>query len=351
MNPDKKTYDVDKHNLPAVINQLYYHRIDVRIAASGDTVWDAWPGAILRNNLLSAADQVIIAGNISLREQIDKCPLNKDHPMFKDLIQGFPKGYLIALPDVSLGEKHLKKGALFCFSLYLVGHMSTYFSEFIQAIRIMCLRGMGHPQVPFYMVDICEKALDGRQHLLSIGSDNLADALTFPVTFLDFQPEKASREKTCIEIVYLTPVILFKQTDKKDISISYQAKSNGFPSFYQLVRSTANRMTKLALIYTCPEKTEVDDCSEKALNSWIDYATNPSLIAIDMQKLKLKNTLKKEGKNKMPLSGYVGKQTYEGYFNRYLPMLKFMEALGVGNETVYGMGRYRVRLGQMDKIK
>jgi hypothetical protein len=27
---------------------------------------------------------------------------------------------------------------------------------------------------------------------------------------------------------------------------------------------------------------------------------------------------------------------------KYLPLLRFMEELGVGNETVYGMGRYEI---------
>jgi len=343
MNSDKKGLNVVKQTLPTVFNQLYYHRIEVRIAASRDTVWDAWPGAILRNNLLSAADQVMVAGNMSLREQIDKCPLSQVHPMYKDLIEGFPKGYLIALHDQPFIDLRLKKGTIFCFTLYLIGNMAAYYSEFIQAIRLMCLKGIGHPQVPFHLVDVCEKALDGCQQLLSIGAENPADALAFPISFLDFQSEQEHLGKTSIEITYLTPVILFKQTDKKDISISYQAKSNGFPSFYQLIRSTANRMAKLTFLYSCPEKISSEYISDKSLNSWIDYATNASLIVVDMQRLKLKNTLKKEGINNMPLSGYVGRQQYEGYFNRYLPMLKFMEALGVGNETVYGMGRYRVK--------
>jgi hypothetical protein len=150
--------------------------------------------------------------------------------------------------------------------------------------------------------------------------------------------------ETSIEITYLTPVILFKPANKKDKSLSYQDKSNGFPSFYQLVRSAIYRMIKLQLLFTHPNDSETAKLLMDEVEDYIDYATKLSLVAADIQKVRLKNTLKKETENKMPLSGYIGKQRYEGYFNRFLPLLKFMEALGVGNEVVYGMGRYKVEI-------
>jgi CRISPR/Cas system endoribonuclease Cas6 (RAMP superfamily) len=47
----------------------------------------------------------------------------------------------------------------------------------------------------------------------------------------------------------------------------------------------------------------------------------------------------------MPLSGYVGEQVYSGYFREYLALLQFMAEINVGNETVYGMGKYEVENG------
>ena len=32
------------------------------------------------------------------------------------------------------------------------------------------------------------------------------------------------------------------------------------------------------------------------------------------------------------------------YFHRFLPLLKFMEEMGVGAEVVYGLGRYKVEV-------
>jgi hypothetical protein len=324
------------------VNQLFYHRLDVRIAAVQDTRLDAWPGAIIRNNLLYAAEQIRIEEKGSLREKINQCPLNENHPLYKELVNGFPKGYVIALPDSCQPEEKIKKGDTICFSIYLIGSLSDYYAAFIEAIQLMCKQGMGHPVVPFVLVDVCERALDGELHLLRMGATDMSQKLIFPISYADFQSIQAHKDETVIEIEYLTPTILFKPVNKKNKSISFQDKSNGFPSAYQLVRSVLYRMFKLTILYVHPNDADIAKLLMDNIEEFIDYATNLSLVSADIQKVTLKNTLKKETENKMPLSGYVGIQRYEGYFNRFLPALRFMEALGIGNEVVYGMGRYKV---------
>ncbi len=353
-------------SLLSPINNLFYHHLEIRMVATSSTQWEAWSGAILRNNLLKAANQVIVNDKVNLLELIDHFPLTEIHPMYKELKEGFPKGYVIALPEEYLvahselspkifGQKkrtilentqeglYLKEGEIFKFSLFLIGNMSSYYQHFIHAIQLMCQQGMGHPQVPFSLIDICEKSYDGKLHLLTTGNNDQIKSLIYPIIFSDYQSFSENKHKTRIEITFLTPVVLFKQTMRKNPTLSYQDKSNGFPSFYQLVRSAVARILKLTMLYISPEKTDIDELSLAYFEDWINYATHASLVLVDMYKTTLKNTSKKESANKMPLSGYIGKQIYEGYFNQFLPMLKFMEALGVGNETVYGLGRYLIK--------
>jgi hypothetical protein len=325
-------------------SQLFYHRLDVRISATRDTCFDAWPGAVVRNNLLYAAEKVMVEENLSLRKRINQFPLDENHPLYKELVNGFPKGYVIALPDGYQPEVFIKEGDLFCFSIYLIGNLSDYYAAFIQAIQLMCNKGMGHPVVPFALVDVCERALDGELHLLRMGSTDMSNKLIFPVSYADFQSIHAHKDEMVIKISYLTPTILFKPVQKKNKSISYQDKCNGFPSAYQLIRSALNRMFKLTILYANTKDVDAAQQLMDNMEEWVDYATNLSLISADIRKVTLQNTPKKETVNTMPLSGYVGTQQYEGYFNRFLPMLKFMEELGVGNEVVYGMGRYEVEL-------
>jgi 23S rRNA maturation mini-RNase III len=63
-----------------------------------------------------------------------------------------------------------------------------------------------------------------------------------------------------------------------------------------------------------------------------------------MQYVTLQNTQKKEKVNDMPLAGYVGEQVYSGYFRKYPALLQFMAEVGVGNETVYGLGKYETKM-------
>ena len=54
-----------------IYSQFYCHRFEIRMIAADDVVFDAWTGAVVRNNLLYAADKVHIetAGQ-TLREQL-----------------------------------------------------------------------------------------------------------------------------------------------------------------------------------------------------------------------------------------------------------------------------------------
>jgi hypothetical protein len=254
------------------------------------------------------------------------------------------------MPDGYQTEAIIKQGELFCFSLYLIGSLSDYYYAFIQAIQWMCDQGLGHPIVPFVLVDVCENGATTAVetghatslHLLRMGTTDMSDQLKFPISYADFQSIQAHKDETVIEIEYLTPTILFKPVNKKNKSISYQDKSNGFPSAYQFIRSVLYRMFKLTILYVPPNDFEAAKTLMDTMEEWIDFSTNLSLISADIQKVTLQNTPKKEKDNTMPLSGYVGMQRYEGYFNRFLPALRFMEALGVGNEVVYGLGRYKV---------
>jgi hypothetical protein len=83
---------------------------------------------------------------------------------------------------------------------------------------------------------------------------------------------------------------------------------------------------------------------EELIDDFLIKAGHILLRSVNMQYVTLQNTQKKEKTNDMPLSGYVGEQVYAGYFREYLALLRFMEGLHVGNETVYGMGMYKVEL-------
>jgi hypothetical protein len=187
----------------------------------------------------------------------------------------------------------------------------------------MCERGFGKPMTPFQLADI-------------------AETTPFSVSLSDFLLSKNAGNPDEIAIRFLTPVILYRLKEKKNTQMSYQDKTNRFPSFYQLVRSSFSRLQKLYALYAEPNDCTPSLFDESFIESYLDTAGRPLLKSADIKHITLQNTQKKGKKNEMPLAGYVGEQKYTGAFQPYLPLLKFMTKIGVGNETVYGMGRFDV---------
>lgn len=315
---------------------LFYHRFDIRIAATRKTQFKAWAGAIIRNNFLFATEQILINEKTTLYQKINEFPLEENHPLFKELANGFPKGYAIAVDNYSESFT-FSKNQTFIFSLYLIGNRVDLYPYFMEAICLMCDRGLGQPQNPFELIDICEVSPENELHLLYKGKEKSAGKLLFPYRLNDYiRREETIGEKLLID--YVTPTILFRKTVKTDTNFSYQDKANGFPSFYQLLRSLLFRAEILHILYVENEKPTTTEDKEQ----YLFEASQASLLRCDIRKTIVKNTQKKEYRNKMQLIGYVGQLIFEGKLGKYYSLLKFMEGLGVGHETVYGLGRFEV---------
>ena len=329
---------------------LYFHRFDIVVRSKKGAEFKAWVGAVIRNNFLYAADSVAVESHntkLSLRELINKIPITESHPLFKEMSNGFPKGYYFAFPSCRQSVNDsliLKKNETFTFSLYLVGNFTKYYTHVFKAIQLMCDNGFGHPKSTFLLESIYERSDDGELHIMVKENNKTASRLLFPIIFSNFLSIQAHNDETTLCVDFLTPVNLFRKTEKKDRQLSYQDKCNGFPSFYQLIRSAAYRMAKMTILYIYPDKPDIGAVIMDCIEEYIEHAINMTLISIEIQHITLQNTPKKETENKMSLQGYMGRQVYKGYFNRYLPMLKFMEEMGVGHEVVYGLGRYKVEV-------
>jgi hypothetical protein len=330
-------------DLLAQYGQLFYHRFEIRMIATDDVVFDAWTGAVVRNNFLFAADKIFVnEHDMSLREWIDTFPLNEAHLLYKELKDGFPRGYVLtdfSHADLQSSSVEIRKNEVFSFSILLIGNVNEYRAYFFQAIREMCARGIGKPRTPFLLLDISEKTASGKSEVIAIAQTDLTDELHCPVRLSDFIRYENESE---IILRYLTPIILFRLKNKKNTQLSYQDKCNRFPSFYQLVRSAFFRLQKLYAIYMEPEKFVPELFDETLRETFLEKAGYPLLQSADIRYIMLQNTQKKEKVNDIPLAGYIGEEIYAGYFREYVPLLRFMSELGVGNETVYGMGRYEI---------
>jgi hypothetical protein len=314
-------------NLLNSYKSLTFSCYKIQIVATEEVAFDAWIGAIIRNNLLYVAEHIRIQKTgRTLREQIETLPLPETHPLYHELKEGFPKGYVLTMfshADMTELCFTVQKGEQLSFHFVLIGNFNDYRYYFFEAFREMCERGIGKPMTPFQLSAISE---------LSIS----------PFMLSDFLYPKTKDVLYELTIHFLTPVILYRLRNKKNSQLSYQDKINRFPSFYQLMRSAFSRMQKLYALYTDPTDCSPSLYNEALLDAYLENAGRPLLKTANIQHISLPNTQKKETKNDIPLDGYIGEQTYVGSFEDYLPLLHFMEIVGVGNETVYGMGQYIV---------
>ena len=327
---------------------LHYHQLLVSITPAKEVKITGWLGAVIRNNLLFAADQIRLPDEKkSLREFVAAIPLRENHPFYAELKNGFPAPYTITLNSHAQSispVKELKKGEIISFTLSLIGTVAIHYRSFLQAIREMCRHGMGTPISSFLLIDVCEVSPHNELNLLMTGENILASNLKYPVTLDPCKKPDSERRTNMLQLTLTTPTKLYRPSQKTDTQISYQDKLNCFPSFYQFIRSAAFRFFKLSILYLPPHNPKFIKPLQDELEHLIEKAVSPTLYSADLQQVVLPNTLKKETINKINLSGYVGTLSFQGHFNNFLPLLLFMQNLGVGHDVVFGLGKYEVKI-------
>lgn len=318
-----------------------FRRFDIRIQATQSTLFEAWPGAVLRNNLLFAAAQVSVPeqGMTLFEYGCRQLPLSVSHPLYREIERGFPPPfYLYTLADRSVnGLYGLQKNEMLTFSLVLIGACSRYVSCFVQAIQYMCRRGMGVDLKPFSLIDVLEVTAGDERCILFSGNETASGA----VARHRFRPDE-QKKGTTVRVVFETPVSLIKQGRVSE-KAGYQEKSNGFPGFYQLVRSAAYRMEKLSALYHAPDDTEGYIASHQEIEPYIEGAASGIWLEEACLRRETYQSTRKEGTGKRLLfTGYTGEVTFRGNYAPYLPLLRYIEQLGVGEKLSYGFGKIRV---------
>lgn len=324
---------------------LFFHRLDISLQAGKNTSFDAWIGAVLRNNLLFAAQQIFMnEKNATLYEYCNTLPLSENHPLYKELKDGFPSPYYLYVHNnEKISIDNISENEIIIFSLILIGELASSFNSFIESIQFMCNKGIGMYSKPFNLIDIREISAMNENQLLVSGNKTISEKLLYPFTLSLFEDQlEIKSNRICI--FFESPMCLIKPKKKAGI-IGYQEKANFFPSFYQLVRSAAYRLEKLHALYAFPENIENYIRSEESIESFIEEAASVLLEEVEIKKVHLMSSRRKnKNDNRIPLTGYVGKMVYTGDFKKYLPLLKMMEFLGVGHDLSYGFGKIKVEI-------
>jgi len=311
--------------LSDIFNNLIAKRLTFIFVTESNTHFSALFGAYLRNGFMFFAHQVQVDGNNTLADVIEKLPICDNHPLYQHFKGGFPKGFFF---DISEGgtfyrkrDYYLYPGQEYSFDLVLIGTMTTYKQYFLKTLEMLMERGMGSPMKELTIKEIRER----------------------DISFNGFG-EFARERKLGVRIELATPLCLVKNIGARSRN-SFQDKMNGFPSFYQFVRSVIYRLYTLNILYgNNGYDGEAAVNIDQMLDGYLVPACEAVLSGASLSQATLFNTPKKGSDRIIEFVGYIGKMDYENVYSSYYPILKYAENFNVGNDIVYGLGSFKVSL-------
>lgn len=329
--------------IPTLISNLYCYRLEIRFYAEENLQMKHWFGAVLRNGFLSMSAEISDPDGVSLWEHIQTFSLPIHHPYYQQLKGGFPKGFFFDCSSMNLDGKgfFLKKQCVQQITLCLIADFSKHFSLFIKALVRFFKRGLGSPLVPLHILDIAEVGINGNRNLLYSDTIPVEGILCNPIRWEDML-SMCYAHSSSVYISFETPVCLYRPKPKQK-GKGYQDKLNGFPSFYQLIRSAVYRLATLSMLYT-----EVDIVDKKDWEEWIEsyiyQSSEAFLVQAQLAYCKLYSTPKKEESSVYVLNGYKGQMEYTNVRADYFAILKFASYMNVGNDINYGLGTFRIEM-------
>lgn len=321
-----------------------YHRLRVRFFAHKDLTLKGWIGAVLRNNFLVQAASVADGKGKTLFDQLNTLPLAETHPAWKALQGGFPKAIWFDCRDMSVNNRNhcLKANQIYSFTLVVAHRFIANLPFITEALYRMFSKGFGHPVVSTTLIDLCAYDLSGQWQLCYQPEIGLIRMPDNPVGISDFQLAPDSPSEISIRIDFETPVNLFRPRTKKDTELSFQDKLNGFPSFYQFMRSLVYRVQTLELLYGDQTGTRGWQTSE--IDSFLQKACSAQLQEVNLKNQKVHGTPKQGSNHVYVLEGYQGYQIWRQVPSTYLPLMAFGMGLLVGNQVQYSLGAYTITI-------
>jgi hypothetical protein len=300
--------------------ELSYKRLNVHFIPEQNMHLNAWIGAVLRNNFLVNSSKVFADDGLSLYQHIEELTIPADNPYYSQLVGGFPKGVWLDCRELALQYTELYAGEVYSFSIILMGWCARFAQLAVRAVELMFDDGIGHPKVRANIIDVTDY------------NDDLSSVL-----FSDYVLQPDAPASATVKIVYETPICLFRQRSKKDSSISYQDKLNGFPSFYQFLRSVVSRANTLGMLYG--NGPLIGDVEE-----FLSHAADVYLSSADIKYKRLRSTPKKGRSGVYVMDGYVGHTVWANVPIAYLPIIAFASGINVGYNIPFGLGAYSLEV-------
>ncbi|MBU2461461.1 CRISPR system precrRNA processing endoribonuclease RAMP protein Cas6 [bacterium] len=236
----------------------------------------------------------------------------KDSEYLKKLFE-IPRPFILEPP---LGRRY-EKGEKIELGLILIGKAIDYLPYFVVSFKELGRMGLGRKKARFLL----NKVKAGEGEIYSSSDEILKPGGKLNISEIINEAESRNLEKLTLN--FLTPTRM--KLNKEYVSV---------PEFPVLIRSLLSRVSSLAYFY-CGEKLNIDykqmiedakkvEIKERHIG-WFDWERYSSRQQASMK-----------------LGGIVGKVTYTGDLNQFLPLIALGRYIHVGKGATFGLGRYEV---------
>ncbi|MFH1096469.1 MAG: CRISPR system precrRNA processing endoribonuclease RAMP protein Cas6 [Candidatus Desantisbacteria bacterium] len=226
-------------------------------------------------------------------------------------------------PEKRQGYKH---GDTITFNLILIGKAIDYLPYFIYTFEELGRIGIGKGRGRFELQGVnCEGKTIYDSKGKTLNSFN-------PSTLLNFQPSTLNSQFSTpnpqpLTLNFLTPCrIIYNGCLTKDLE------------FHILVRNLLRRIALLSYFHCGGDTSQIDfrGIIEQAEQIKIESFDRATLQWYDWERYSARQD------TRMKMGGFVGKITFEGNIEPFMPLIQAGEILHVGKGTSFGLGRYEI---------
>ncbi len=216
-------------------------------------------------------------------------------------------------------------GDLLEFGVILVGKAINYLPYFVVVFGELGRVGIGRERGKYVLQRIVAvNPLDGTETLAYDGVDVIVGDQDLSVGYAEVEARARELPDKRVTANFLTPTRL---------KHSGQVAKEG-PSFHVLIRAILRRVSSLSYFH-CGEKWETD------YRGIIEAATGVRLVEARTGWVDWERYSRRQ-QQRMNLGGLVGKATYEGELDPFLPLLVLGQLVHVGKACVFGNGWYEL---------
>ena len=230
-----------------------------------------------------------------------------------------PRPFVVE-PDSNRRRKFVQGDSLE-FGLVLIGKAIEYFPYFIFCFDELGRRGLGREKVRFRLEGVHGfhfrenqwfSVYDPRDRLLN---DNL------PAIGAN---QLSLKYDDTLSLEFLTPT-----------RIKYRDKYISDLEFHVMIRNLLRRISML-MLYHCDTELDAD------INRLIAEARMVDVHNWDLRWRDWPRYSTRQNAE-ISLGGFVGKVTYVGNFDKFMPVIALGEQIHIGKNTTFGLGKYRIR--------